>query len=396
MIDDQFVLLLTLLALMLFASYLLHFGLDKLRMPHLLAPLLVGFIFQLLPLSSLTNVASGEAFYVLAQLGIMFLLLIVGLQLNVKQLRSLSVEITMLAILNLAFSSILGFYVLVNFGYPPLISALVSTALATVAEATIAPILEELGVIKTKVANLIVGPGLLDDVAEVMIASFASIIVGVGYVTVSPAFSTLGFIAFVIFALIFHRIVIPLIHRFDREPKDVHLFLLIVSTGLIFTAISQNFKLGILLGAIVAGFASQRFQKSSNADFKAFIMLSAVTYGFLGPVFFFGIGSSINLSSFIDSFHLTLWLLAANFFGKFSAVLIVGKMAKLNLKAITAIGLGLSAKFSMGIIPVQIFYSANVIDQQLFSAFVAVSAITTMIVPFALAYIISRWRQHIT
>jgi len=96
LIDEYPVLLFTLLASMLFASYLLHFGLNKLRMPHLLAPLLVGFIFQLLPISSLSNVIFGEAFYILAQLGIIFLLFLVGLQLNVKQLRSLSVEIAAL------------------------------------------------------------------------------------------------------------------------------------------------------------------------------------------------------------------------------------------------------------------------------------------------------------
>lgn len=395
MSDQYLVLLFTLLALMLFVSYLLHFGLDKFRIPHLLAPLLVGFILQLLPLSSLTNVASGAAFSVLAQFGIMFLLFLVGFQLNAKLLRSLSVEIALLAILNLAFSSILGLCVLVSFGYPPFISVLVSTALATVAEATIAPILDELGVIKTKIANLIVGPGIFDDVAEVMIASLASVMVGADQAAANPIFLMMGFLAFVAFALVFHRFIIPLIARFDRAPKDTHLFLLIVCTALIFTAISQNFRLGVLLGAIVAGLASQRFQNSSNADSKAFTTLRAVTYGFLGPVFFFGIGLSVNISSFVDSFQLTLWLLAANFIGKFLAALIVGKMIKLNLKAIAMIGLGLSAKFSMGIIPVQIFYAAKIIDQQLFSAFVGVSAITTMIVPFTLAYVINRWTSSV-
>ncbi len=396
MIDTYIVLLFTLLALMLFISYLMHFGLDKLRMPHLLAPLLVGFIIQLLPFSSsLTSVVLGEAFYSLAQLGIVFLLFLIGFQLNVKQLRSLSVEIVALSILNLAFSSILGFYVLLSFGYPPLISILVSTALATVAETTIAPILDELGVIKTKVANLIVGPGVFDDVAEVMIASFASVIVGAEQSTVNAVFLVLGFLAFVAFALVFKRFLIPLIVHFDREPRETHLFLLVVSTALIFTAISQNFKLGVLLGAIVAGLTFQNLLNSFNNGPKAFTTLRAITYGFLGPIFFFGIGFSVNLSSFVNSVQLTLWLLAANFFGKFLAVLIVGRMAKLNPKAIITIGLGLSAKFSMGIIPVQIFYSAKIIDQQLFSAFVAVSAITTMSIPFTLAYIINKWRHNI-
>jgi len=394
LIDEYLVSLFTLLALMLFLSYLMHFGLDKLRMPHLLAPLLIGFVFQLFP-SSLTNVVFGEAFSVLAELGIVFLLFLIGFQLNAEKLRSLSGEIAALTILNLAFSSILGFYVLLSFGYPPLISILVSTALATVAETTIAPILDELGVIETKVANLIIGPGVFDDVAEVMIASLASVIVGAGESTVSPVFLVLGFIAFVVFALVFHRFIIPVITYFDREPRETHLFLLIVSTALVFTAISQNFKLGVLLGAITAGLASQKLQNSSNNGAKAFTTLRPIAYGFLGPVFFFCIGSNVNLSSFASALQLTLWLLAANFVGKFMAVLLVGKLAKLNVKEAIIIGLGLSAKFSMGIIPVQIFYSANVIDQQLFSAFVAVSAITTMIVPFTLAYVINKWRHNI-
>jgi Kef-type K+ transport system membrane component KefB len=59
------------------------------------------------------------------------------------------------------------------------------------------------------------------------------------------------------------------------------------------------------------------------------------------------------------------------------------------------IGLGLSAKFSMGIIPVQIFYSAKLIDQRLFSSFIAVSTITTAIIPPLLSFIINRWREGI-
>jgi len=403
--DQYFVFLLILLALMLFISYLLHLGLDRLRMPSLLAPLLVGFIFQSVPLPSpLTGMASGEAYYFLAQLGIVLLLFLVGFQLDVKKLRSLSTYIAMLSILNLAFSSILGFLILSSFGYPPLISALVSTALATVAETTIAPILDELGVIKTKMASLVLGSGVVDDVAEVMIASLASMIVGAKEDTMDPVFLGWGLFAFTGFALVFNVLILPFIARFDKGPKDVHAFLLTISTILTFTAVSQTFKLGVLLGAIMGGLTLQRFLNSFNSKSGAFarpLLLSvaalrAIAYGFLGPVFFFGIGLSVNLSSFVEGFQLTLWLLAANFLGKFLGVFIVGRMAKLNLKAIAVIGLGLSAKFSMGIIPVQIFYSAGVIDQQLFSAFVAVSAITTMLIPFSLAYIVNRWRQSLT
>ncbi len=374
----------------------MRFPLDRLRMPHLLAPLFVGFVFQLLPFaSSLRNVVMGEAFHLLAQLGITFLLFFIGLQLDTEKLRSLSGEIAALSILNLAFSSVLGCLILLFFGYPLLISILVSTALATVAETTIAPILDELGVIGTKMANLIVGSGVLDDVAEVMIASSASVIVGTTEYTVNPFFLALGFLVLVVLALTFKRLVIPVITRFDKKLGDTALFLMAVSSALIFTTISQSFGLGVLLGAILSGLTFQKLKNTGNKESDGLVSLKTITYGLLGPIFFFGIGLSVNLSSFIQAFQLTILLLGANFLGKFSAVLLVGKKAKLDHKTMIALGLGLSAKFSMGIIPVQIFYSAKVIDQQLFSAFIAVSTITTMTIPFTLAYIINRWKQSI-
>lgn len=394
--EESFISLLLLLASMLLASYALHFILDKFRMPSLLAPLLVGFILNMIPHpQSFTSVASGESFHILSQLGIIFLLFLVGLQLEVKDLKGLSAHIATISALNLGISAILGSIILSGFGYPPLISILVATALATVAETTIAPILDELGVIKTRMANLILIPGIVDDVAEVAIASLASVMVGAGEESVHPSLLALGFLAFLALTLLFQKALLPLIIRYDENPKDPHLFLLIISTTLLFTFISTYFRLGLLLGAIVSGMISQSFLRSYNADLKTLTLLKSITYGLLGPIFFFGIGLNTSFSSFSTSLLLTLLLLAANFAGKFAAALIVGKTSNLNFKEVLLVGLGLSAKFSMGIIPVQIFFSAGVIDQTAFSAFIAVSTITTMVVPFTLAYAIEKWRRNL-
>ncbi|MCD6465546.1 cation:proton antiporter [Candidatus Bathyarchaeota archaeon] len=395
--EQQFTLLLLSLALMLSVSYILRFFLHRFKMPNLLAPLLVGFIFQIPPLSSyFVSISYGDVYYFLAQLGIIFLLFLVGLRLNASLLRELSSQVIMLSILNMGFSIILGTIILLYFGYTLLISVIVSTALAAVAETTIAPILDELNIIKTKVASLILGSGIVDDVAEIMLASLASMIVGAKGEITNPFFPILGFFIFIALILIYHRLIVPLITLFNKDAKDASIFLLMISTALIFTFLSQFFKLGILLGAITAGLASQKLLRSISSEGRALSTLTAIAYGFLGPIFFFGVGLSVNLSYIIEEIHLTAWLLAANFLGKFVAAFIVGRMAKLNLKAIIAVGLGLSAKFSMGIIPVQIFYSANLIDQQLFSAFIAVSTITTIVIPFSLSYLVNKWRCNIT
>jgi Ca2+-transporting ATPase len=310
-------------------------------------------------------------------------------------MKKLSGWIIALSILNLGISSVLGSIVIMGFGYPPLISILVSTALATVAETTIAPILDELGVIKTKMASLILGPGIIDDVAEVGLASAASLIVGASSDSSSTILLVVGLFAFLALAMVFNRLVLPVIARFDDKPSDPHLFLLMVSSALTLTVVSQAFKLGVLLGAITAGLVFQGFLGRLRCEPRASLTMRAVTYGFLGPIFFYGIGLSTDLPSIAASLQLTLLLLGVNFLGKFLAALAVGKLAKLNMKMIAAIGLGLSAKFSMGIIPVQIFYAAGIIEQPLFTAFVAVSTVTTMVIPFSLAYVVSRWRNSL-
>jgi len=398
MFSQQLTLLLIPLTLMLLISYLLRHLLGRVHMPSLLAPLIVGFAFQLIPfLQTFKGVVFGEAYGFLSQLGIILLLFLVGLHLNLGELRRLSIHIIILSILNLAFSTVLGFFALLAFSYPPLISLIVSTALATVAETTIAPILDELGVIKTKVATLVLGPGVIDDVAEVVIASLASLITGLGEYAVNPSFLATGLLMLAALAVLFHRFILPLTVHPNRKIGEFQLFCLMISASLLFTCISQYFGLGILLGAIISGLIFQFSLKQSDSNPSAPSALIAMAYGLLGPIFFFGVGLSVSFSAIValEGFQLISWLLSANFIGKFLAAAIVGKIINLNVKSMVLIGLGLSAKFSMGIIPVQIFYSAKLIDQRLFSAFIAVSTITTAIIPPLLSFIVNRWRESI-
>ncbi len=394
--DAFIVTLMIALAGMFFTSYVLHFPLDRYRMPTLLAPLLVGFLFQLLPYSSVfTGLPKTEGFSLLSTLGIIFLLLTIGVQLDLKAVVSLGGPILLISVLNMVLSTGFGYIVLTLFGYPPLVSLVVSTALATVAETTIAPILDELGVITSREASLILCPGVLDDVAEVMLASVASIIVGSGSAGVDPMTMIIGFALFVGVALLLNRVILPRLVVWEGKPRDNHLLLLIVSSTFTLVAITQSFGLGVLLGSIVAGLSFQRFLSGLSADKRVLSLLRALSYGFLGPIFFFGVGLETGLSSIAASLTLTVFLLVANFFGKFVAAFVAGRLMKLSLKSIIIIGLGLSAKFSMGIIPVQIFFSAGVIDGLVFGSFIAVSTITTVFIPFTLAYLINRWREEV-
>jgi len=362
-------------------------------LPSLLAPLLVGLVFRLVPQFSWVGkyASSGELGF-LSSLGIMLLMFLVGVRVDVNEFKRQSLNMVSIAILNILFSTLIGMLVLLYYGYPLLISALISSALATVAEATIAPILDELDVIRSRSANLILGPGILDDVLEIATASIASVMVG-SMGTFNPSMILLGIFVLLILAIIFHRLILPKLASLEVEARAYSLTMLMIVVALTFTLISEYFSLGILLGAVTAGIVFQKFISKSGGECVK--LLRALAYGFLGPIFFFTIGLSITPESIVKSAMLTLWLVLANFAGKFASTIIVGVYAKMNWKEIVVVGMGLSAKFSMGIIPAQILYSAGLIDEALFTSFVGVSTITTMTIPFTLSYIVKRWREDI-
>jgi len=382
-----------LLVFMFGASYLLHFLLDRFHLPSLLAPLLVGLVFRLIPQFSWVGIyaSSGELGF-LSSLGIMLLIFLVGVRVDVNEFKRQSLNMVSIAILNILFSTLIGMLVLLYYGYSLLISALISSALATVAEATIAPILDELDVIRSRSANLILGPGILDDVLEIATASIASVMVG-SMGAFNPSMILLGVFVLLILAIIFHRLILPTLASLEVEARAYSLTMLMILVALTFTLISEYFSLGILLGAVTAGIVFQKFISKSGGECVK--LLRALAYGFLGPIFFFTIGLSITPESIVKSAMLTLWLVLANFAGKFASTIIVGVYAKMNWKEIVVVGMGLSAKFSMGIIPAQILYSAGLIDEALFTSFVGVSTITTMTIPFTLSYIVKRWREDI-
>jgi len=387
--------LIVLLTFMFGASYLLHFLLDRFHLPSLLAPLIVGLTFRFIPQFSWIGVyaSSGELSF-LSSLGIMLLIFLVGVRINVDEFKRQSLNMISIAILNILFSTLIGMLVLLCYGYSMVISALISSALATVAEATIAPILDELDVISSRSANLILGPGILDDLLEIAAASIASVMVG-SRGDFNPSMIFVGIVVLFMLGILFHRLILPTLASIEVEAKPYSLTMLMILVASIFTVISEYFSLGILLGAITAGIVFQKFISNSNGNGECIKLLRALAYGFLGPIFFFTIGLSITPESIIKSAMLTLWLVLANFAGKFASTMIVGFYAKMNWKEIVVVSMGLSAKFSMGIIPAQILYSAGIIDETLFTSFVGVSTVTTMTIPFTLSYIVKKWKKDI-
>jgi len=156
MTDGQVAQLLLDLAIFFAFTYLLAGVLERRRIPGILAALFVAMAVRYAPLGD--RLLSPE-FHVplsfLADLGVLFLLFFIGLQIDLKGMRDQSGDIIWLTVLNTTVPLLMGMAVMLMLGYGWLLAFIIGLTRMPTAEAVIVPILDEFRLIRTRVDRLV-------------------------------------------------------------------------------------------------------------------------------------------------------------------------------------------------------------------------------------------------
>ena len=110
---------------------------------------------------------------------------------------------------------------------------------------------------------------------------------------------------------------------------------------------------------------------------------SNVTMGFLGPIFFAAIGLQFNAYTLRD-WGLTMAILFASFAGKILGGYFGGRLARMNNAESWALGLGLNGRGLMELVIANIALANGFIGQQLFTILVLMAVLTTFVTPMLL------------
>jgi Ca2+-transporting ATPase len=140
-------------------------------MPWMFSALILGIIFSSFGLFKLT--LQDEAFQVLSTMGLLFLLFMIGFNLEIEQMKRFGKHILKGAFMIVGFEAgIVGalFYFVfpAEVGNSPLVAIVVALSFATVGEAVLLPILAKFNLLKTNFGQLTLGIGTLDDIIEVL------------------------------------------------------------------------------------------------------------------------------------------------------------------------------------------------------------------------------------
>ena len=389
---------LLLLALLFGATYLLFGILERLKIPGILGALFVAMGAHYTVVGEL--ISQGvfyEAFTVLAELGVLFLLFFIGLQIDMKAMRSQSSNIILATVLNTLIPFVLGVWAMRYLEYGWTISLVVGLTRMPTAEAVIVPILDEFGMIKTKVGNYIVGAGVLDDVIEVFLIALVSVWIGEKSGLLSQNSEEvfqlgLSILVFVAAAWAVRKwLLLPLSRWLKiRVPNLILLTIIILFT---FGGFAEYSELGLVVGAIVAGMLMRPvFDAAGETGIHATKTVRSVSYGFFGIIFFLWIGMSVDLEAIIRVPELTILLFLAAFVGKIIGIFLMVPLGQLTSLEAWTIGIGLNARLTTEIIVAKLLFDAGLIDTHLFTALVAASSLSTVVVPLLFSLIVSRWK----
>ena len=397
-IVGQFLLL---LALLFGLTYLLAGLMERLKIPGILAALFVAMAAHYSPVGDLlTHGVFNNLFTILAELGVLFLLFFIGLQIDMKEMRSQSGNIILATIFNTIVPFALGVGVMRYLGYDWIISFIVGLTRMPTAEAVIVPILDEFNLIKTKIGNYIVGAGVLDDIIEVFLVAFVSVWISAkSGLIVSDSQEVTDILTnvaiFIAAAWITRRFILVPLSRW-LKIRVANLILLTIITLFIFGGFAEYSDLGLVVGAIVAGILMRPvFTAAGDIGIEATKAVRAVSYGFFGIIFFLWIGMSVDLSGILKAPELAILLFLAAFIGKIIGIFLMVPMGQLNTKEAWTIGIGLNARLTTEIIVAKLLLDAQIIDIHLFTALVAASSVSTIVVPLLFSLMISFWKKEL-
>lgn len=386
--DDQTINLLLIMILIWISGVVFR----KLRQPPMLGELLGGFIFGPSVLGIISPDATIEC---LAELGVFFLMFYAGLDTDPKTLKKMGRQAVLVGVGGFLFPFVGGFGLCVLvFGVGGLQAMFVGLALSITAIAVNARILNDLKLNEYRVAPVIIGGSIVDDVLSF---AFFSSLVGIATGVSGGAFD-LGVIISVILRLIlFFSITIciglqfyPRLSRYFASRESMG-FTFALVVALVFGLIAEITGLHIILGAYMAGLFVKEGIVNEELLRKINDRFVSITYGFLGPIFFVSLSFHMTLDIFATHLVMIVVMLLVAIIGKLIGAGLGATIGGMNKAETTLIAISMNGRGAVELIIASVGIELGIINDVYFSILVVVAFITTLLPPVVMSALLNRY-----
>ncbi len=373
----------------------------RLGQPSVLGELMVGIILgpsvlDVLHLPFFTDAHLSESIAHLAELGVLLLMFIAGLDLHLSDLAKSGKVAALAGILGVVFPMILGAGTAVLFQMNATAAIFIGLILSATSVSISAQTLMELNVLRSRVGVGMLGAAVFDDVLVVlglsMFIAFSD--PGAGGGLASIAWILIRMVLYVAAAIAIGVWVLPRASTWvDRLPVSKGLIAFVFVTILIYAWSAEALgSMAAITGAFLAGLMLSRSRVKERIESG----VSTLAYAVFVPIFFVNVGLSANARELTAQTGLLFLVM--------TLVAIVGKILGAGLGARLAgfsnleslqLGTGMMSRGEVGLIVASVGIVQGLIRQETFSAVVGVVIMTTLLTPPALRALFNR-RQPVS
>jgi len=383
--------LLLLLAILLFTAKLGGYISTLLHQPSVLGEIIAGLIIgpsliNLLNTSYFHDPFLEEMVHFLAEMGVILLMFVAGLELHFSELIKNSKVSALVGILGVIFPIILGWGVGLIFNFDQEHAIYLGMTLAATSVSISAQTLMELKKIRTRVGLGLLGAAIFDDVLVILILSAFLALAGGGSNIGTVILLFLRMVAFLALSTLFGLWVLPkIVHRVSPLPisQGVLTLALIVTLVYGFAALVLG-SMAAITGAFLAGLMFSRSPEKEPLERG----ISALAYGFFVPIFFVNIGLTVNVRQVdLQVFWMIILVSLAAIIGKLLGGGLGARLAGYTTHESVQVGAGMVSRGEVGLILASVGLNEGLVDSDLFTVIVAMVIITTLITPPMLRFL---------
>jgi Kef-type K+ transport system membrane component KefB len=352
---------------------------ERLGQPGIVGEILAGV---LIGPSVLNWVQPDQVLLALAQIGVMFLLFRIGLDVKASELVQVGPTALLVAILGVVIPFAVGCAIMKTIQASWVEAFFVGASLVATSVGVTAQVLASRGLVQERASRVILAAAVIDDVLGLLVLAFVSSLAE-GHVHVAGLITTsvvaAGFTILVAkYGTRTLRRVIPRIEEKLRAGETQFNLALIVLFGLSFLAVWLG--VATIVGAFLAGMAL-----SESVGERVHDLAQGVTE-LLVPFFLAGVGLNLDVSVFrtqdtiLLSLVVTIAAILSKLIGCGIGALHLGRMDMFR------VGVGMVPRGEVGMVVAQIGLSLGVITKPLYAVVVLMTVVTTVVAPPMLKY----------
>jgi Kef-type K+ transport system membrane component KefB len=351
----------------------------KLRQPSLIGELLAGTLLGAI----LADFGNSPTIQVVAQLGIIFLILLTMLSIDLREIEQEIERLVFTQIISAVIIFVLLFGIFTLLGFSVQVILIAGAAIFGSSTAISAKTLLSIGELNSREGQAVMGLQIANGIIELLLISAVTNMIQVGQLEVAPVLSLAMMIigTYVVMSGLGSRFITWLMNSVQVLRMEEVLLALTLLLAFSTAAVTESMGMTSYIGVMLIGVLLSRTEQSRHIAQT----IDHLGESFFIPVFFASLGLSVQLLAVFSNLSLLLLLLIILTTLRFFAYFIPLGFSRYSIPESVKISMSLLPMSEYGLLMLGIGITSLMLDSQTYSILVVIFLIINVIAPVLIA-----------